>query len=82
MFVYIHAGTHEIGEYVSLPSLIEYITGVSDVPPMALSNLIEIGYYSNTAGNTLPGAAVCSKKVFSFLCHMTKHDFFSFQESS
>ena len=61
---------------MSLSSLLRFITGVSVIPPMGLSNPIEIGYYSNTAKNTLPGAAVCSNKVFLPVCHMTEQDFF------
>lgn len=70
-------GEHDLGEHVSLASLLRFITGTSTVPPMGLKIPIEIFYYSQSSGNTLPGAAVCSHRVFLPICHSNKHDFFA-----
>ena len=62
---------------MSLASLLRFITGTSTVSPMGLTIPIEISYYSQSSGNTLPGAAVCSHRVFLPICHSNKREFFA-----
>ena len=62
---------------VSLSSLLKFITGTSSVPPMGLTTPIQLAYYSKSSGKRLPGAAVCSNKLFLPTSHDNKEDFFS-----
>ena len=60
-------------EASSFASLLRFITG----PSMGLTIPIEISYYSQSSGSTLPGAAVCSHRVFLPICHSNKRELFT-----
>ncbi len=62
---------------VSLSSLLKFITGTSSIPPMGLSNPIQLSYYSKSSGKRLPGSAACVNKLFLPTLHSEKEDFFS-----
>lgn len=70
-------GEHNLGRDVSLASLLRFITGTSTIPPMGLRIPIEIAYYHPQSGKVLPGAAVCSHKIFLPTCHFSKPEFFT-----
>ena len=66
--IHIHLGEHDLGRYVSLPSLLRFITGTSSIPPMGLKKPLQCQYHPNKE-KCLPNSSACSNKITLPICH-------------
>lgn len=68
-------GDHDLGEHVSLPSLLRFITGTSSIPPMGLKKPIECRYHPDKE-KAFPYFAACMNRVVLPICYKGKEEFF------
>ena len=62
---------------ISLEALLRFITAESPIPPMGLSQPIEIDYLPNNPRFTLPMAKACFSRLLLPTVYDRKEDFFS-----
>ena len=74
--IHIHLGEHDLGRYVSLPSLLRFITGTSSIPPMGLKKPLQCQYHPSKE-KCLPNSSACSNKITLPICHQRKEQFFA-----
>jgi hypothetical protein len=74
VFIYILGG-HDLGENVSLPNLLRFITGSSGIPPMGLKKPIQLRYHTDE-GSSLPYFAACANTVYLPICYSDRGPFF------
>ena len=65
----------DTGGFVSLPSLLRFITGVSTVPPLGLPSKIQISYLNGATALLESHACFC--KVSLPITHESKEAFFN-----
>ena len=68
-------GDHDLGEHVSLPSLLRFITGTSSIPPMGLKKPIECRYHPDKE-KAFPYFAACMNRAVLPICYKGKEEFF------
>ena len=65
----------ESSEPLNLGDLLRFITGVSAVPPMGLTNNIKIDFLEESPSNTLPKAQACFYRLSLPVVHSSFESF-------
>ena len=72
-----HAVDNKDDVLISLEALLRFITAESSIPPMGLSQPIEIDYLPNNPKFTLPMAKACFSRLLLPTVYDRKEDFFA-----